>query len=166
MVALSAALVSWPAAGSGDCELIRTEVQGASFDSIGEAVYFAATTWLEDSRRFDREWVGGILQHPDGRYLLSAGAGCSGQDTVTFSVPITPGIELAAFWHTHGGDGYARNWFSEDDARLVVDAGLDFYLITPGGEIKVLQPEDLGPRARPASGRSVDLPLAVPPVSV
>ena len=125
------------------CRRIATYLTERRFPSIASAVAATASETLAASLREDREWVGGVLRDPTGGYRVTSGHACSGQATVTFSVPVTAPFELVAFWHTHGADGFERDWFSRDDARLVARTGKDFYLVTPRGELKVLTPHDV-----------------------
>lgn len=143
-VVAGAVLLAVFAAASADasnCGLVRTRAVDAPYGSIEAAVRAHASARLSDSVAFDREWVGGVLRGPDGRYRVTEGVGCPGQDTVTFAVPASAGSDVVAFWHTHGGPGPARDRFSPDDARVVLDTGRNFYLMTPDGSLKVLRPE-------------------------
>lgn len=137
---LVTALASTAALPAPDCGLVRTRDIGIDFASAEAAVRTLATARLDDSRRHDREWVGGVLRTDEGHFRITEGVGCGGQDTVTFSVPVTRRAELVAFWHTHGDDGHARDLFSPDDGRVVSATGKHFYLMTPDGTLKVLRP--------------------------
>jgi Domain of unknown function (DUF4329) len=128
------------APGAQDCGVVHTRPTPASFVSIEAAVRANATARLDDSVTFDREWVGGVLRGPDGRYSVTEGVGCRGHNTVKFTVPTTKGSELVAFWHTHGSPGIARDRFSPDDARVVLTTRREFFLMTPDGALKVLRP--------------------------
>ena len=125
------------------CRLVKTSLTNDRFASIAAAVATTASATLAASVREDREWVGGVLRDATGAYRISAGRACAGQATFTFSVPFGARLEVVAFWHTHGADGLARDWFSRDDASLVARTGKDFYLVTPRGELKVLTPRDV-----------------------
>ncbi len=154
-VVLLGVLTAAAAPGAPDCGVVRTRVTSASFGSIEAAVRAHAMARLDDSAALDREWVGGVLRGPDGRYRVTEGVGCPGQDTVTFSVPTASGGDVVAFWHTHGGPGIARDRFSPDDARIVQKTGLDFFLMTPNGALKVLRPEHARRRAAQYVGMTV-----------
>ncbi len=155
---LVTALASSTAMPTVDCGLVRTRDIGVDFGTAEAAVRTLATARLDDSRRHDREWVGGVLRTADGRYRITEGVGCAGQDTVTFSVPVTPRTELVAFWHTHGDAGQARHLFSPDDGRVVSDTGKYFYLMTPDGTLKVLRPAHARVRATHYFGALVAAP--------
>ena len=134
-------LVSASPPAALECGVVHTRATAASFASIEAAVRAHATARLDDSVAFDREWVGGVLRGADGRYRVTEGVGCPGQDTVTFAVPVIKGSDVVAFWHTHGAPGIARDRFSPDDARVVLATGRNFFLMTPNGSLKVLRPE-------------------------
>ena len=96
-------------------------------------------TLLAESIRKDVEYVGAILEAQDGSYTFTQGNGRKSQDTVTFRIRRESGSRIVGFWHTHGDRGFARDYFSPEDAKLVQATGLPFYLITPEGEIRVLR---------------------------
>jgi hypothetical protein len=144
-------LVALPALASvvlPSCGLVHTVRWGETdFATSSAAAEALGSAHLERSLASDREFVGGILRDSRGRFWGTVGAACSGQDTVTFAVAVPNGTTLAAFWHTHGAKGLFRDLFSPDDAELVRSTGRAFYLITPDGDLKVLEPRDLDTRA-------------------
>jgi len=158
MVVLGTSLVTLPAAANlvpPSCGLVETVRWGEmDFATVSAAVEALGSAHLERSLASDREFVGGVLRDSRGRFWGTVGAGCSGQDTVTFAVAVPTGTTLAAFWHTHGAKGLFRDLFSPDDAELVRGTGMAFYLVTPDGDLKVLEPRDLKTRTlRPGYGR-------------
>jgi Domain of unknown function (DUF4329) len=137
------------------CGVVHTARWGdAAFETLAAAVNALGGAHLPRSVASDREFVGGILRDASGRFWGTVGAGCPGQDTVTFAVTVPAGATLAAFWHTHGASGLFRDLFSPDDAELVRSTGYAFYLITPDGELRVLEPRDVASRGHRALHRS------------
>ncbi len=156
------------------CGIVRTALdQQQKYPSVVAAVDAMRRRHLEVSVRADREFVGAVVANRDGGFWASMGSGCVGQDTVTFSVAVPRGLEVAAFWHTHGAPALYRDLFSAHDVDLVRSTGRDFFLITPRGDLRVLRPTDvtgidrfvqqrLGPnRAFGATGMSVIPPRKI-----
>jgi hypothetical protein len=130
-------------ASLGGCGVVSTDLdQGHVYASVVEAVEAMQRTYLDDSIRFDREYVGAIVER-DGAYRASIGRGCARRDAVTFAVDLPSGARIAAFWHTHGAPSNAREFFSPEDVGLVRANQCDFYLITPRGEVRVLRVDDV-----------------------
>jgi hypothetical protein len=119
-------------------DLVTTHVRPGVFPSELAAVRALAATVLADSVAGDIEFAGGLYHLRDGGIRVSVGRGCPGADTIRFAVPLLDGAAPVAYWHTHGRDGFARERFSPDDARLVLNTRCPFYLITPRGQIHVL----------------------------
>ena len=140
----------WEFASAGaERPTVDTQLAQGEFVSVLNAVQMAGGHYLEPSKRTDREYVGGILKSDDGSYRYTAGHAESRDDAVSFRVSVQSGYRLVAFWHTHGRPGRARELFSAKDANLVTEQGLPFYLITPTGRIRVLEPGRIRPvRAR------------------
>jgi hypothetical protein len=131
-------------ASTGTCGVVQTSVdRGHAYANVVAAVDAMRREHLERSVRSDREFVGAVVENGSGGYWTSVGSGCSGQNTVTFAVQVPPRAQVAAFWHTHGAPAASRDLFSPDDIDLVRNTGLDFYLITPRGELRVLRPGDV-----------------------
>jgi hypothetical protein len=124
--------------------VVQTSVdRERAYANVVAAVDAMRREHLQRSVRSDREFVGAVVENGSGGYWTSVGSGCSGQNTVTFAVRIPARAQVAAFWHTHGAAAASRDLFSPDDIDLVRDTGLDFYLITPRGEVRVLRPGDV-----------------------
>jgi len=156
---LIAGLCAPPAAAG----VLETRLLDWSAETLADGLTELREQFLDDSRRFDREHVGAVLRAPDGRIRFTHGVGRPGQDRVSFRTRFSGDFELLGFWHTHGAHGDHRELFSPDDAALVRETGLPFYLIDPGGAMRVLRPEDLrrgltgswsaaGSRLRPPPG--------------
>lgn len=121
-------------------ESIQTELlHGFAFSSEAEAVRAMKEHCLADSRRENAEHVGAILQSADGSFLVTHGQANSGQSSVTFKIRHPPASRIVALWHTHGAPGRSTERFSITDGQTVRQIGLPFYLITPKGDIKVLE---------------------------
>lgn len=126
------------------CGVVRTAIDlRLTYPSVVAAVDAMRREHLDRSVVSDREFVGAVVENPDGGFWTSVGSGCSGQDTVTFAVDVPRGVAVAAFWHTHGAPALYRDLFSADDVDLVRSTGRDFYLITPSGDLRVLRPGDI-----------------------
>jgi hypothetical protein len=114
---------------------------GPAFASEVLAVTAAANAYNPASVRDDREYMGGILT--DGRqYYYTATAGVAGQDKVQARIRIPAGLQLVAFWHTHGAPAHERRFFSDVDTELANRWGLPFYLADPTGALRVYMPRD------------------------
>lgn len=145
------------AASPSTCGIVQTAFdRERAYANVVAAVDAMRREHLDRSVRFDREFVGAVVENGAGGYWTSVGSGCSGQNTVTFAVQMPPNTQVAAFWHTHGAPASARDLFSPDDVDLVRNTGRDFYLITPRGDLRVLRPRDV---ARLGSTRIGRMPL-------
>ncbi len=119
--------------------------------SLEQGLAMLKDSFLDVSVRRDQEYVGAVFCHLDGSFSFSYGSGRSGQDEVQFLVRGRSDRKVVGFWHTHGAHGPGRALFSSVDADLVRQTGLPFYLITPEGEIRVLQPKHLREQRRAAT---------------
>lgn len=136
-------------------DLVITQVRASAFESELSAMRMLAATVLPDSIAEDVEFAGALYRLDDGEIRVSVGRGCPGADTITFAAPLLDGVAPIAYWHTHGRDGYARDRFSPNDARLVLNTRCPFYLITPRGQIHVLDVASV--RAYPAAAGATPL---------
>lgn len=151
MLAVTASLYAnvIPKAVDGACGVVKTTLQrDRAFPTVAATVGAMAREHLAASLHSDREFVGAVLRDHEGRYWATVGVGCAGQDTVTFAISVPVGLHVSAFWHTHGAAGPLRDFFSPDDVELVTTTGRDFYLITPGGAVRVLSAADAKHTAR------------------
>jgi len=140
-------------ASRGACGVVATTLDGErQYPTVVDAVASMQRTFLDESVRSDREFVGAIFED-GGVYRASVGRACVGQNTVTFAVSVPPGARLAALWHTHGAPADLRELFSPDDVDVVRSMHRDFYLITPRGELKVLRVADVAHGASIVRGR-------------
>jgi hypothetical protein len=148
-----AALVS-PCAAA--CERVKTALTSQTFTTSVDALRAMAKSVLEESLTYDVEFAGALYSTPPHGVRVSVGRGCPGADSIEFAVPRLDGQAPIAYWHTHGRHGFARDRFSPDDAALVLREQRPFFLITPRGEIRVLEPDTAKRRpAFVASRRSV-----------
>jgi len=104
------------------------------------AVIAAVNRYNPVSIAEDREFIGAILVG-DAGYIFTVSAGKRGQDRVSARIEVPEGFEVSAFWHTHGRAGPLRDRFSNLDSQLVLTWNKPFYLATPGGRLRVLQPD-------------------------
>jgi hypothetical protein len=104
-----------------------------------DAVVAAASYYNPVSVREDREFMGAVLRDGD-RYEFTVSAGEPGQDAITARIPIRPGVDIVAFWHTHGARTPSNEYFSAVDTRLVKRWQKPFYLADYTGVLKVMVP--------------------------
>ena len=71
--------------------------------------------------------------------MVTHGSAAPDQESVTFKIRLPAESRLVALWHTHGAPGRKTERFSIEDGETVRDTGIPFYLITPKGDIKVLE---------------------------
>ena len=109
------------------------------FDSEIEAVKAMKDHCLAESRSENAEHMGAILQREDGQFMVTHGKAAPGQESVTFTIRRAPDTKIVALWHTHGSPGRHTERFSITDGQTVRQIGLPFYLLTPKGDIKVLE---------------------------
>ena len=138
------------------CERVKTALTSQTFATAVDALRAMAESVLDESVTYDIEFAGALYSTPPHGVRVSVGRGCPGADSIEFAVPRVDGHSPIAYWHTHGRDGFARDRFSPDDAALVLREQRPFYLITPRGQIRVLEPHTAKRRpAFVASRRSV-----------
>jgi hypothetical protein len=123
--------------------VVETDLLNLTAPTLADGLGTLRDLFLEDSRVTDREHVGAVLQSADGRFRFTHGIAPANQDRVSFRIRLAEDLALVGFWHTHGKQGQGRELFSPDDAALVRESGLPFYLIDPGGNLRVLRPIDL-----------------------
>ena len=104
--------------------------------------------WLRE----DREYAGVIFRTDNG-VRISVAKGCRGVDR--FRLRLDPrDNRIQALWHSHGGrGGLFRRWFSSDDRALVRKLGRPLYLFNPGGELRVLTPDQVDASSGPIRNR-------------
>ena len=104
-----------------------------------DAVVAATSYYNPVSVREDREFMGAVLR--DGEcYQVTVNAGEPGRDAITARIPVRPGIDLVAFWHTHGARTRSNQYFSAVDTRLVKRWQKPFYLADYTGVLKIMVP--------------------------
>ena len=109
------------------------------YSSELEAVVAAAGLYSAVSIREDREFMGAVLRDGD-RYAFTVGAGAPGRDKITVKIRIPHGVDVVAFWHTHGARTRSNQYFSEVDTQLVKQWQKPFYLADYTGILKVMVP--------------------------
>ncbi len=133
-------------------ETIKTErLATLSFTTELEAVIAMKQAFLDESIRTNAEHVGAILKTAKGRFLVTHGQGEPDQESLQFSVGRTASEKIVAFWHTHGAPGRRTERFSIEDGETVRNTGIPFYLISPRGQIKVLEVAEKRQSSRHAS---------------
>ena len=131
---LDSSLLPLPHSGNGP-----GSASSALFDSELDAVIAATELYNPRSILEDREYMGVILRRGDA-YHYTVGPGEAGQDRITVRVLVPKDASIVAFWHTHGAEAHAREYFSEVDTQLVADWKLPFYLADHTGVLKVFEP--------------------------
>jgi hypothetical protein len=134
---------------------IQTDLfEQAAFGSEIEAIKAMKEHCLDESRRDNAEHMGAILQAANGSYMVTHGKAAPDQESVTFKIRLPEASRLVALWHTHGAPGRKTERFSIEDGQTVRETGYPFYLITPKGDIKVLEKAEKGKPAREVDARS------------
>ncbi len=137
---------------------IQTKMFGTmEYDSKLEAMIALGQKFLARSIKEDVEHMGAILETPAGTYRVSHGKSKTAQNRFHFTVLRPESLKVVAYWHTHGAPGALRDKFSVTDAQTVIKTGLPFYLITPKGELKVLNIAKTGARRTRAQTISRDI---------
>lgn len=131
------------------------EPQSQRFSTPLAAATAAASHYNPISIREGREFLGAIVRDGDW-FAFTTGAGARYSHRVTVRIPIEPGTEVVAFWHTHGRAAAASRYFSEVDVELVKRWRKPFYLADHTGRLKVLRPGSRVSRA--TRGRHSQLP--------
>ena len=128
------------ALNSHAAEVVKTSwLHSLEFSSEHEALTALSQSFLADSIREDAEHMGAILETEDGRILVTHGKAAPGQTQVEFSIGRLKTTKIIALWHTHGAPGRRTERFSITDGETVRATGLPFYLISPRGQISVLE---------------------------
>ena len=112
---------------------------GEIFSTIEEAAIDFGITYNDDSIKNDREYGASVYKVTGGYTYTIPSRGTS--DSVIMSVsPSDPSI---AFLHTHAAYNpeYDNENFSSTDKKTAIKKGIDIYVATPGGTLKVFNPE-------------------------
>jgi hypothetical protein len=81
------------------------------YASVERAVIAASNRYNPDSIKRNREHVGAIVACA-GALFYTHGKGRPGVTPIRFSIMVPDGCALEALWHTHGGRGRHRRYFS------------------------------------------------------
>ena len=120
------------------CEITTAEISANTFGSEVEAAHAVSDRYRQLSALLDVEYVGAVYALSDGRFGTAIGRGCPRHAGFRFRIPRWPQATPVALWHTHGTDGFSRQFFSATDAATVRRTGLPFYLATVDGALRVL----------------------------
>ena len=118
----------------------RAQFTDQHFQSELAAVVHAMNQYNPTSITEDREYIGAVFRISKGKFTYSVAPGRAGRDEISAAIPLLPNAELVAFWHTHGGAHWSRQYFSELDSALVKQWQLPFYLGTADGKLRILRP--------------------------
>ena len=116
-------------------------ITSRAYEGELEAVIAASQLYNPRSIEEDREYMGAVLQKGND-YHYTVAPGEAGEDRITVRVAVPAGASIVAFWHTHGAEAHAREYFSEVDTKLVADWKLPLYLADYTGVLKVFNPGD------------------------
>ena len=111
------------------------------YPSASDAAAAAGQQYFSMSARYNREYMGGILEHR-GDYFYTVSKGVFGRDKVKAKIQIPNGSRLVGLWHTHGSPHYSRTYFSKTDTQLVETMGMPLFLTDPKGSLRVFRPGD------------------------
>lgn len=126
-------------------------VPNQPFPDQQAALACAAQYALAASVTGDREYGGVLLRYGEGHVRLTLSAAPAHSDRIRIRIPADNEGQPVALWHTHGAPGPGRDWFSADDVGVVRETGLPFYLITPSGTLRVIEPGRFGRLPRSGS---------------
>ena len=118
-----------------------SEVPTDGYRSADDAAIAASNRYNPDSVRKNREHVGAIVSCGNSTFYTH-GKGRSGVTPVRFSIVVPKGCALQALWHTHGGRGRQREFFSASDTETAAKLGVPFYLANYKGELRVFDPAE------------------------
>jgi hypothetical protein len=120
-----------------------------------DAVVAAASRYNPVSIQEDREYLGAIIRQRD-CYFYTVGAGQRRRDRITVRISVEVGMDVVAFWHTHGARYPGNRFFSDVDTRLVEQLQKPLYLADFTGALKVMRPG--GRRLSSLRARAMGLP--------
>ncbi len=115
------------------------EVPPGGYATVDSAVIAASNRFNPDSIKRNREHVGAIVAC-NGAMFYTHGKGRPAVTPVRFSIAVPEGCSLRALWHTHGGRGRHRQFFSASDTETAEKLGVPFYLANYKGELRVFHP--------------------------
>ncbi len=112
----------------------------ARFKTAEEAAAHAAALFNPLSIQDDKEFGGFILKDRDGYYFNYA-IGEKGAGRVAFNKNRPLGHQHVGIWHSHGGPGHAREFFSEGDHEVATRLNLPSYMVDDKGNLRKLDPK-------------------------
>ncbi len=110
-----------------------------SYSSTLETVVAASNRYNPHSIAEDREYMGAVLRQGSS-YRYTVAQGEIGSDSISLQLAIPAGMEVVAFWHTHGAEHFSRQYFSDTDSKLVRQWAKPFYMANHSGNLRVLKP--------------------------
>lgn len=138
--AITAAAVASLSACATQMPVQVTRVDNHPYSTPLAALLAAANRYNPRSIAEDREFLGMILQI-DGRYYYTVAEGIAGANSIAAEVPTAKNDTLVlALWHTHGGAGEHRQYFSPTDTKMANRLQLPFFLADYTGQLKVYRP--------------------------
>ncbi|MBQ0167309.1 MAG: DUF4329 domain-containing protein [Treponema sp.] len=112
---------------------------GDVFNSPDEAATDFGLTYGDDSIKNNKEYGASVYKVSGGYTYTVPSVGSS--DSVIMSVP--PFDKVEAYLHTHAADDpkYDNENFSKTDKNTAQKKGVDIYVATPKGKLKVFNPD-------------------------
>ena len=87
------------------------------------------------------EYGGVIYQRHSGGYGYTVYKGEKGMGKISFNLKIPDETTRVAFWHTHGGRGTLKKYYSSRDSKVVRTYEVPFYMSDYTGKLWVLPVE-------------------------
>lgn len=116
-----------------------SQLTAGSYPTAMVAAIAATNRYNPPSIAEDREYMGAVLRNGD-QYHYTVAAGEVGSDRISVKLAIPAGMEVVAFWHTHGAAYFSRRYFSDTDSALVQQWHKPFYMADATGILRVLEP--------------------------
>ena len=118
-----------------------SRLSSESYASVVAAVTAASNRYNPISIAEHREYMGAIIGNGS-IYRYTVARGQMGADRISLRLALPYGMNVVAFWHTHGARHFSRQYFSAIDSALVRQWRKPLYLASHTGFLKVLKPGD------------------------
>jgi len=107
--------------------------------AMHDAVVEVVNKYNPVSVREDTEYMGMVVKKGN-EYTTTATKGVRGAGNVTILLNVPCDGEVVALWHSHGGEGLGRKYYSAMDSAVVTKYQLPFYMVDHTGTLRVLVP--------------------------
>ena len=108
-------------------------------EGMHSAVIEVVNQYNPVSVREDTEYMGMVVKNGD-EYTITVTKGVRGAGNVTILLDAPDEGEIVALWHTHGGEGFSRKYYSAVDSAVVTKYQVPFYMADHRGVLQVLLP--------------------------